>query len=208
MKYAAKYLAYRLPSERDVEKDADAAERAIRAVEALVDIVENYAHPSNAGRWTNTLAQFLTHAVKYFRKKGCRRGRRRGEGDDGSMKERRVSQPAASRARFADAMRRLVDKGMYNKLASLRFAAASSARDLAYIEPASILPLVMSRFAQAVDHGTATHQLTSALAVLTRVATRCFRRRGRRSFPRVSRTPACRTWGSSWRLCWERRCRA
>ena len=64
-------------------------------------------------------------------------------------------------------MRRLVDKGMYNKLASLRFAAASSARDLAYIEPASILPLVMSRFAQAVDHGTATHQLTSALAVLT-----------------------------------------
>ena len=26
-KYAAKYLAYRLPSERDVEKDADAAER-------------------------------------------------------------------------------------------------------------------------------------------------------------------------------------
>ena len=64
-------------------------------------------------------------------------------------------------------MRRLVDKGMYNKLASLRFAAASSALDLAYIEPASILPLVMSRFAQAVDHGTATHQLTSALAVLT-----------------------------------------
>ena len=48
--YAAKYLAYRLPSERDVEKDADAAERAIRAVEALADIVENYAHPSNAGR--------------------------------------------------------------------------------------------------------------------------------------------------------------
>ena len=168
-KYAAKYLAYRLPSERDVEKDADAAERAIRAVEALVDIVENYAHPSNAGRWTNTLAQFLTHAVKYFRKRVAAADAAEARGDDGSMrKERRVSQPASvARARFADAMRRLVDKGMYNKLASLRFAAASSARDLAYIEPASILPLVMSRFAQAVDHGTATHQLTSALAVLT-----------------------------------------
>ena len=168
-KYAAKYLAYRLPSERDVEKDADAAERAIRAVEALVDVVENYAHPSNAGRWTNSLAQFLTHAVKYFRKRVAAADAAEARGDDGSMrKERRVSQPASvARARFADAMRRLVDKGMYNKLASLRFAAASSARDLAYIEPASILPLVMSRFAQAVDHGTATHQLTSALAVLT-----------------------------------------
>ena len=170
-KYAAKYLAYRLPSERDVEKDADAAERAIRAVEALVDIVENYAHPSNAGRWTNTLAQFLSHAVKYVRKRvaaadAAEASNRR---DDGLKRTaQRVSKPASvARARFADAARRLVDKGMYNKLASLRFAAASSARDLAYIEPASILPLVMSRFAQAVEHGTATHQLTSALSVLT-----------------------------------------
>lgn len=170
-KYAAKYLAYRLPSARDVETDADAAERAIRAVEALVDIVENYAHPSNAGRWTNTLAQFLSHAVKYFRKRvaAADAAEARGENLGPKRTEREiVSKPASvARARFADAMRRLVDKGMYNKLASLRFAAGTSARDLAYIEPASILPLVMSRFAQAVDHGTATHQLTSALSVLT-----------------------------------------
>jgi hypothetical protein len=100
-KYAAKYLAYRLPSERDVEKDADAAESAIRAVEALVDVVENYAHPSNAGRWTNTLAQFLTHAVKYFRKRVAAAEAAEARGDDGSMrKERRVSQPASvARAR-------------------------------------------------------------------------------------------------------------
>ena len=167
-KYAAKYLAYRLPSERDVEKDADAAESAIRAVEALVDVVENYAHPSNAGRWTNTLAQFLTHAVKYFRKRVAAADAAEARDENGAGRNVSKKKPTSfARARFAAAMRRLVDKGMYNKVASLRFAAASSARDLAYIEPASILPLVMSRFAQAVDHGTATHQLTSALSVLT-----------------------------------------
>ena len=89
-KYAAKYLAYRLPSERDVEKDADAAERAIRAVEALVDIVENCA-PLQRRALDRRIRAVSHAAVKYFRKRvtrGRRRGERRRRFDE---KERRVA---------------------------------------------------------------------------------------------------------------------
>jgi putative copper export protein len=43
----------------------------LETLEALVDVVENFAHPSNAGRWTGGLAIFLQSLVKYWRKKGA-----------------------------------------------------------------------------------------------------------------------------------------
>ena len=139
---AAKTLVYRLD-------DAGGAD----AMDAAVDVVENYAHPSNAGRWTQNLALFLGAAVKHLRKRLAR-------GD--------ASPPSAAvRDRFAAAATRLVDKGMYSKNATLRFAAASAAGQLAYVRPAATLPLVMRRFSEAVDHGTATHQLAAALSALT-----------------------------------------
>ena len=139
---AAKTLAYRLD-------DAGGAD----AMDAMVDVVENYAHPSNAGRWTQNLALFLGAAVKHRRKRLAR-------GD--------ASPPSAAvEDRFAAAAMRLVDKGMYSKNATLRFVAASAAGQLAYLRPAAALPLVMRRFSEAVDHGTATHQLAAALSALT-----------------------------------------
>ena len=179
-KFAAKILIHRLPSDDELAKSASdqssdqSSETSVRAVEALFDVVENYAHPSNAGRWTNTLATFLTHSVKYMRKRiaaaeeATSEGGDQGEGTDKGLNLSVRPLPAKSvQKRFALAATRLIDKGMYSKVSSMRFASASSARHLAYIEPDSVLPLVMSRFAQAVDHGTATHQLTSALSVLT-----------------------------------------
>ena len=49
----------------------------------------------------------------------------------------------------------------------MRVVAASTAGQLAYLAPEQILPLVMRRFAEAVDDGSvATHQLAAALGAL------------------------------------------
>jgi proteasome activator subunit 4 len=69
--------------------------------------------------------------------------------------------------RLVAAAMRLVDKGMYSKNSTLRVFAATTAGQLAYVRPAAVLPFILERFMAAVEHSTATHQLTSALSVLT-----------------------------------------
>ena len=128
----------------------------LETIEALVDVVENYAHPSNAGRWTQTLAMFLQGLVKYLRKRHS------------SKTHTQLSERSTDR--FAQCIMRLVDKGMYSKNPTMRAVASSAAGQLAYLRPAAVLPLVMNRFMEAVEHGTATHQLNAALSVLTSCA--------------------------------------
>ena len=167
-KFAAKVLVYRLATDFETENNPLEAEKATAAIEAIMDVLETYAHPSNAGRWTNTVATFTSHAVKYARKRiAGAKAAAAAEGDDANSKPTRAAPHASARTRFAIATTRLIDKGMYSKVAAMRYASASATRDLAYIEPEIVLPLVMSRFALAVQHGTATHQLTAALSVLT-----------------------------------------
>jgi proteasome activator subunit 4 len=115
--------------------------------------VENYAHPSNFGRWTQVLALFLQGLIKYMRKRV------------GSKQHARL--PDAVTDKFAACVMRLVDKGMYSKNSVMRHVASSAAGQLAYIRPAHVLPFVMGRFMEAVEHSTATHQLNAALSVLT-----------------------------------------
>lgn len=125
----------------------------LETIEALVDVVENYAHPSNSGAWTKVLALFLQGLVKYVRKRVA--------------SKKHAPLPDDVAGRFARCVTRLVDKGMYSKNATMRHAASSAAGQLAYLRPAAVLPLVMARFMEAVEHSTATHQLNAALSMLT-----------------------------------------
>jgi hypothetical protein len=40
------------------------------ALDALVQLLEQYCHPSNTGPWSSELAVFLRHGVHYFMKVG------------------------------------------------------------------------------------------------------------------------------------------
>ena len=61
----------------------------------------------------------------------------------------------------------LIDPGMYGKNGKFRMVASSCAGQLAYLCPAAVLPKVMTRFQEAIEHSTATHQLAAALSVMT-----------------------------------------
>ena len=157
MKFVTKLLLYRLGDgvNGDPTGNPSDTERCatMEAIECLVDAVENYVHPSNTGRWTQTLALFLQGLVKYLRKR--------------SASKRHAQLPPGLVDRIVKCAMRLVYNGMYSKNGTMRAAAAVAIRQLAYIQPAATLPLVMQRFTEAVEHSTATHQLTAALSVLS-----------------------------------------
>jgi hypothetical protein len=47
-----------------------AVEASAGALDALVQLLEQYCHPSNTGPWSGELAVFLRHGVHYFMKVG------------------------------------------------------------------------------------------------------------------------------------------
>lgn len=47
-----------------------AVEASADGLDALVQLLEQYCHPSNTGPWSGELAVFLRHGVHYFMKVG------------------------------------------------------------------------------------------------------------------------------------------
>lgn len=151
---AAKAMVYRLGTTSEAIVDGKCPDTD--AMEAIVDVAETYAHPSNNGRWHQNIALFVQHLVRYFRKR-C------------ASKRHVDSAPVSDelKRRFARCMMRLIDPGMYSKNGKFRVVASSCAGQLAYLCPAAVLPKVMTRFQEAIEHSTATHQLAAALSVMT-----------------------------------------
>ena len=113
--YAAKYLAHRVADESASEL-GDGGRSAPADFEALVDVLENYAHPSNAGRWTQTIALFLSAAVKSFRER-C-------------ADETRDPPPRPAIRRFARSAARLMASARANQAEVERVADALNRVDL------------------------------------------------------------------------------
>lgn len=127
-------------------------ERALRALEQIVDYVEHYYHPSNNGHYVASLTSFMRYLVKYAEK---------------FLGEERRDVRVDVIRRFAVAMKRITERGMFSKNSTLRQAAMVATSRLAYMCPDLILPTVLARFEEALSHETATRQLVPAMNCLT-----------------------------------------
>ncbi|KNA18101.1 hypothetical protein SOVF_073840 isoform A [Spinacia oleracea] len=124
----------------------------------LVNLLEQYYHPSNGGRWTYSLERFLLYLVIMFQKRlqheqKASNGRRRSELYLG--KSERIS--------FVNTVLKLIDRGQYSKNEHLSETVAAATSILSYVEPSLVLPFVASRFHMALETMTATHQLKTAV---------------------------------------------
>ena len=163
------------------------------AMEAIVDVAETYAHPSNNGRWHQNIALFVQHSVRYFRKRCASR--------------RHVDSAPVSdelKRTFARCMMRLIDPGMYSKNGKFRVVASSCAGQLAYLCPAAVLPKVMTRrFQEAIEHSDCDAPARrGALRDDLVPATHDPRA------PRRSPAARCHSPRTTSRRCWTRRSRA
>ncbi|PIA58294.1 hypothetical protein AQUCO_00500316v1 [Aquilegia coerulea] len=126
--------------------------------EKLVNLLEQFYHPSNGGRWTYSLERFLRYLVITFQK---RLQREQLNIDDNTHAELFLDK--AQRTSFVEVVLKLINRGQYSKNESLAETVASATSILAYIEPSLVLPFLASRFHMALETMTATHQLTTAV---------------------------------------------
>lgn len=141
---------------------------AQRHLDVIVELLEQYYHPSNGGTWTAFLEQFLRYLAFFFLKRLAKeQGKRmKGKGADDLTAFLGVEERVA----FVKCMLKLIERGQYSKNGQLARTAADAATNLAYVEPSLVLPLVISGFQTAMDTITATHQLESALNTLALAA--------------------------------------
>ncbi|CAJ1960253.1 unnamed protein product [Sphenostylis stenocarpa] len=124
----------------------------------LINILEQYYHPSNGGRWTYSLERFLFHLVFQFQK----RLQNEQLGTDNSRPtEQHLGEP--ERVFFVNSVLKLIDRGQYSKNEHLSETVAAATSILSYVEPSLVLPFVASRFRMALETMTATHQLKIAV---------------------------------------------
>ncbi|XP_030510488.2 proteasome activator subunit 4 [Cannabis sativa] len=121
--------------------------------EKLVNLLEQYYHPSNGGRWTYSLERFLMHLVLSFQKR---------------LQHEQLNACADSlgkseRTSFVNVLLKLIDRGQYSKNEHLSETVAAATSILSYVEPTLVLPFVASRFHMALETMTATHQLKIAV---------------------------------------------
>jgi proteasome activator subunit 4 len=126
--------------------------------EKLVNLLEQFYHPSNGGRWTYSLERFLYYLVMTFQ----RRLQHEQKSDDNS-KPAETDLGQSERASFVITVLKLIDRGQYSKNEHLSDTVASATSTLSYVEPSLVLPFLASRFHMALETMTATHQLKTAV---------------------------------------------
>ncbi|XP_057765375.1 proteasome activator subunit 4 isoform X2 [Salvia miltiorrhiza] len=124
----------------------------------LANLLEQYYHPSNGGRWTYSLERLLFHLVNTFQKR---------------LQHEQLSKDASEqsglflmqsdRVSFVNTILKLIDRGQYSKNEQLSETVATATSILSYVEPSLVLPFLASRFHMALETMTATHQLKSAV---------------------------------------------
>lgn len=124
----------------------------------LINLLEQYYHPSNGGRWTYSLDRFLLHLAIMFRKRlQCEQA----TSDGGRSREFFLGK--SERFLFVSSVLKLIDRGQYSKNEHLSETVAAATSLLSYVEPSLVLPFVASRFQMALETMTATHQLKTAV---------------------------------------------
>ncbi|XP_042004596.1 proteasome activator subunit 4-like [Salvia splendens] len=125
----------------------------------LANLLEQYYHPSNGGRWTYSLERLLFHLVNTFQKR-----LQHEQLSKDSSKQSGLSLTQSERVDFVKTVLKLIDRGQYSKNEHLSETVATATSILSYVEPSLVLPFLASRFHMALETMTATHQLKSAVA--------------------------------------------
>ncbi|KAJ0102428.1 hypothetical protein Patl1_03711 [Pistacia atlantica] len=122
--------------------------------EKLVDLLEQYYHPSNGGRWTYSLERFLLHLVVTFQKRlQCQ------QQNTHHARNSELYLGSSERTSFVNVVLKLIDRGQYSKNEHLSETVAAATSILSYVDPSSVLPFLASRFRMALETAFAGRSL-------------------------------------------------
>ncbi|KAG2678329.1 hypothetical protein I3760_12G138800 [Carya illinoinensis] len=131
---------------------------ALAHLEKIINLLEQYYHPSNGGSWTYSLACFLIHLVIQFQKR-----LKYEQQNINNCGQAELYLGRSERKFFVNVVLKLIDRGQYSKNNDLSATVAAAISRLSYVEPSLVLPFVASRYYIALETMTATHQLEIAV---------------------------------------------
>lgn len=147
----------------------ESEDSVLSQLEGVIQAVETFFHPSNAGGWTKTLSQLVYYLADFF----VMRWNREQSGEMEIPPERRLNEPLKSR--FVLCLRDVIFMGIYAKSGTAMTFSLSTLQNLAYLEPHLILPGTLQRIYPSLQGLVEVHRTTSslrALQALSRIMTR------------------------------------
>lgn len=141
-------------------------------LEALIQAVETFFHPSNSGSWTKALSQLVNYLSDFF----VMRWNRETSGELEVPDDRKLTPEL--RKRFVLCLRDVTFMGIYSKSSAAMNLSLSALQNLAYLEPNLILPGALQRIYPAMQGLVEVHRTTSSLRSLQVLARTIARTRG------------------------------
>ncbi|KAH6662387.1 hypothetical protein F5X68DRAFT_218527 [Plectosphaerella plurivora] len=141
-------------------------------LEGLLEAVDTFYHPSNAGSWTSFLGQFTLYLTDIF----VSRWNRENSGELEVPDDRRVTPEL--KKRFVLALRDVTFVGLFSKSSRVAHLYYSALQGLAFLEPSLILPGALQRFYPSLQGLVEVHRTTSSLNGLQMLANTMSKQKG------------------------------
>ena len=147
----------------------EGSKSVLQQLEALIQGIETFFHPSNSGSWTKPLAQLIYYLADFF----VLRWNREQRDETSTPTDRRLNDEV--KRRFVLCLRDVVFMGIYAKSGTAMNYSLSTLQSLAYLEPTLILPGALQRIYPAMQGLVEVHRTISsirALQMLSRIIAR------------------------------------
>jgi proteasome activator subunit 4 len=147
----------------------DKPDSILSNLEGLIQAVETFFHPSNAGSWTKLLSQLVYYLADFF----VMRWNRERSGEIEVPEHRKLND--AVKRRFVLCLRDVIFMGIYSKSGTAMNFSLSTLQNLAYLEPQLIIPGALQRIYPSMQGLVEVHRTTSslrALQILSRIMVR------------------------------------
>ncbi|USW52220.1 Putative proteasome activator complex subunit 4 domain, proteasome activator Blm10 [Septoria linicola] len=148
---------------------ADNGKSVLHRLEAVIQGIETFFHPSNAGGWTKPLAQLVYYLADFF----VMRWNREQSGEYEIPEDRKLNEEV--KRRFVLSLRDVVFMGIYAKSGTAMNYSLNTLQSLAFLEPTLILPGALQRIYPAMQGLVEVHRTISsirALQMLSRIIAR------------------------------------
>ncbi|KAK5739207.1 Proteasome activator BLM10 [Elasticomyces elasticus] len=150
----------------------DGRKSTLSQLEALIQGIETFFHPSNSGAWTKGLAQLVYYLADFF----VMRWNREQSGEYPIPEERKLNQ--AVKRRFVLCLRDVTFMGIYAKSGTAMNYSLSTLQALAFLEPDLVLPGALQRIYPAMQGLVEVHRTVSSLRSLQMLARTISRTKG------------------------------
>ncbi|ROT36446.1 hypothetical protein SODALDRAFT_335545 [Sodiomyces alkalinus F11] len=171
-KYPPAYLIARLIVYSLSPQCLDEESSIIASLEGLLEAVDTFYHPSNAGSWTTFLGQFTLYLTDIFVSRWNRE-----QSDELDIPADRKISPAL-KTRFVLALREVTFMGIFSKSSRVAHYYYAALQGLAYLEPSLILPGALQRFYPSLQGLVEVHRTTSSLNGLQMIANTMSKQKG------------------------------